>query len=305
LFDRYVAVDWSAASAPGPARPAADRCWIGVRDAATGGVQAIYCRTRRDAEGALAGLLHGGRVLVGFDFPFGAPAGSGLGGGRPLAARLAGLIEDGADGRNNRFVVAAGLNATLNPGGAGPFWGHPRGLSLAGLPAKARKRVGRAIADYRVTDRALRPSGIQSFWRLYGTGSVGGQALLGLPAVHRLASAVGARLWPFETAWDAELAAVTIAEIWPSLFPLAGEPGDIKDARQVLGACRAMAEADHPGALRQWLARPAGLSPAVLEACESEEGWILGAPGSPSLLSPPLAGGGRGRGNVHPPRVDR
>jgi hypothetical protein len=250
---------------------------MAVKDA-RGGPTARYFRTRGDLEAALGDLLSSrrARTLVGFDFPFGYPAGSGLGGGISVAARLAGLVEDGGDGSNNRFAVAARLNAELNPGGRGPFWGCPARVALDGVPTRARDRTGRRFADFRATDRSLRRSGIQSCWRLYGTGSVGGQALLGLPAVRRLATATGARLWPFDTGWESDLPPLTIAEIWPSLFPLGGREGDVKDARQVLGSCATLAEADRSGRLRTWLARPVGLSAGEIASCGREEGWILG-----------------------------
>ena len=110
-FDMIVMVDWSAAASRGPARPIPDRCWVAwTRADDTLPPQARYFRTR-PAEGAIADLLavERGNVLVGFDFPFGYPAGSGLGGGRSLAAHVAALIDDRPDGANDHFAVAARL----------------------------------------------------------------------------------------------------------------------------------------------------------------------------------------------------
>ena len=46
---------------------------------------------------------------------------------------LAREISDGPDNTNNRFAVAARINATF-PEGPGPFWSHPTGQSWPGLP---------------------------------------------------------------------------------------------------------------------------------------------------------------------------
>ena len=42
-------------------------------------------------------------------------------------------ISDSPDNRNNRFAVAARINAAF-PEGPGPFWSHPSGQSWPGLP---------------------------------------------------------------------------------------------------------------------------------------------------------------------------
>lgn len=280
-FATVVMADWSAASTRGPARPTADRCWVAWTDVgSTAPPELAYCRTRHEAEALILRLLleRRGPTLVGFDFPFGYPHGSGLGGGRPLAARLAGLVADGPDGGNNRFAVAAALNAELNDGLPGPFWGCPAGAACATLTPKKNARRGRAYDDHRHADRRLRHRGIQSCWKLYTRGSVGGQILMGMPAIHRLAIhpalADHLRIWPFETGWDGELGEIVIAEIWPSLFDHAVVDHPIRDARQVSAACRWLA-AD-PERLRLALSRPSDLPPESARVCETEEGWILG-----------------------------
>ena len=78
-FDTHVVVDWSARNAPSPAAPSKDAIWIGVqRD--TGPEAPRYFRTRSEAVSWLADFLSaeagaGRKVLAGFDFPFGYPAG--------------------------------------------------------------------------------------------------------------------------------------------------------------------------------------------------------------------------------------
>ena len=282
-FDMIVMVDWSAAASRGPARPIPDRCWVAwTRVDDTLPPQARYFRTRPEAEGAIADLLAAvrGNVLVGFDFPFGYPAGSGLGGGRSLAARLAALIDDRPDGANNRFAVAARLNDELNGGQPGPFWGCPPRAECTTLTAKRSGRRGGPFTDSRRADARLLGRGIQSCWKLYTRGSVGGQMLLGLPAIHRLLTrpGVGARcrVWPFETGWDASLDGIVLAEVWPSLFNFRAVDHPIKDAQQVIAACVWARRAQAGGSLRQAFARPGDLDPADAASCVEEEGWIFG-----------------------------
>ena len=121
LFDTHIIVDWSARSRPSPRKPTKDAIWWAV---ARGGavVRIEYVRTRQAAiqnliEFIAAELSAGRRVLAGFDFPFGYPAGVA----RQLAGRasafalwgwLAARIEDGSDNTNNRYAVATEINST-------------------------------------------------------------------------------------------------------------------------------------------------------------------------------------------------
>ena len=76
-------------------------------------------------------LTRGRRLLIGFDFPFGYPAGTaarlGLRGlaWRNLWQTLEDRIADGKDNRNNRFDVAESLNR-------GDDW---RSISVLGIGA--------------------------------------------------------------------------------------------------------------------------------------------------------------------------
>ena len=281
LFERIIIVDWSAASTPGPSRPAPDRCWL-AWGSARRSPPPEYFRTRREAERRIAALAGAadGAVLIGFDFPFGYPAGSSLGGGPGFAARLAGLIEDGATGDNNRFAVAARLNTEIGSP-PGPFWGCPPARATAALTVTKPSFAGRPFAERRLAEQWLRPRQIMTTWQLLGRGAVGGQILLGLPALHRLASSpvFGSRvaIWPFQTGWDADLAGIVIAEIWPSLCDHAAQPFPVKDARQVAATRDWALAADGAGRLRAALARPQSLSARDAAICESEEGWIVGA----------------------------
>ena len=116
MFDAFVMVDWSAANVP---RQGRDSIWICWHDRQ--GERLDNPPTRHRAQALLCELLtaaldRGERVLLGFDFPFGYPAGFaarlGLAGPpwRALWDEIAHLVEDRPDNRNNRFAAAAVLN---------------------------------------------------------------------------------------------------------------------------------------------------------------------------------------------------
>ncbi len=266
MFDRVVIVDWSAANAPSPARPSKDAIWIGVADAA--GVTTQYHRTRHSAELAISRMIDGhARLLIGCDFPFGYPQGFAERlTGQPRADAvwqwLAAHITDNATNANNRFHVAAAINRGM--GGRGPFWGCPATVQIDGLTA--RKLVDYAalgLAERRQVETKVPRA--QPVWKLYTTGSVGSQALVGLPMVHRLATAHGMVVWPF-----ADPARVTLAEVYPSLLAraVARDAGTIKDEVQVRLLARALFA----------LAQAGRLGPLFdVPDAAREEGWILGA----------------------------
>lgn len=215
-----------------------------------------------------------GPALVGFDFPFGYPHGSGLGGGRPLAARLARLVTDDADGGNNRFAVAERLNRDF--AAPGPFWGGP---SAPRKPAFGSF----GFAEHREAERYLHARGWRpmSVWQVAYAGSVGGQVLTGLPAVHGLAHhrafAGRARFWPFETDWHRRLDGIVIAEIWPSLAAHDRVRHPIRDARQVIAMRDWLLAADRQDRIAEALAKPPGLTRREAHVCAREEGWIVAA----------------------------
>ena len=271
VFDTVVVVDWSAAATPSPARPSADAIWIGV--ARAGQVDTRYFRTRLAAETFLTALLDseaaaGHRTLVGFDFPMGFPTGfaerlTGRASATAVHRWLAETIQDSPDNTNNRFAVAARINESM--GGGGPFWGRPAGLDLPHLPAtKQVDYPALGLSERRVVE-SLVPRA-QPVWKCYTTGSVGSQALMGLPLIHRLTKN-GAAVWPF----DPRPAPVMVAEVYPSLLAAAvAREGGIKDQAQVRLLATALYRAAQGNLLRQMLQTPGG-------AVTREEGWILGA----------------------------
>jgi hypothetical protein len=265
-FDRVIVVDWSGRATRSPKTESKDAIWIGVCE--DGRETQAYHRSRAEAEASLSALLgDGGRQLVGLDFPMGYPAGLAgrLTGGksaRGLHAWIAAQIKDGPDNANNRFDVAADINRVL--GGAGPFWGCPKARPRAHLsPLKAVDFAALGLAEKRQVEQDNPPA--KSVWQLLGAGSVGSQALLGIPVVHRLATTFGAAVWPFDPPAD-----LTLAEVYPSLLAHAvkAEADHIPDRSQVRLLARALWRLSKRNRLAALFKTP---------AIAAEEGWILGA----------------------------
>ena len=177
LFHTHVVVDWSARSSPSPKRCTKDAIWWAVSRICGGEIIVAspeYERTRHEALDRLARLIADELALR--------PPGAGglrlslrLSGGcrrtsdRPgVGPRALGLvrphrIEDGPDNDNNRYAVAAAINAAYP--GIGPFWGRPARWSYPTIPvrASARSRQESQPPERRIADRharrAPRPSG--------------------------------------------------------------------------------------------------------------------------------------------------
>jgi hypothetical protein len=271
-FDRVIIVDWSGRSSRSPKRESKDAIWIGVCEA--GHESQTYHRSRADAEASLcSALVEGGRQLVGFDFPMGYPTGlarhlTGADDARALHGWIADEIHDGPDNANNRFEVAARINSQL--GGSGPFWGCPRARPRPHLsPFKLVDYPALGLAEKRRVERENPPA--KPVWQLLGAGSVGSQALLGIPVVHRLAARTGAAVWPFEPPQ-----ALTLAEVYPSLLAsaVAAAADPIPDRTQVKLLARALWRLSQRGVLAPLLDTP---------NIAREEGWILGAGHAPML----------------------
>ena len=285
MFDTFVMVDWSAATVP---RTGRDSIWICRH--ASDGERLENPPTRRAAKNLLgewlaAAVERGERMLLGFDFPFGYPAGFaarlGLRGPawRAVWDEIAQLLEDTDRNVNNRFAVAAELNRRVS-NGCFPFWGRPPGFNTPFLgPKHHRAHEGGGLAERRLVDLHI-PSA-QPCWKLLGTGSVGGQALTGIPIARALRDdprwADRARVWPFETGLYApEQGAVVIAEVYPSLWAVSPAAGEPKDAAQVRSVARFFAESDRAGKLPSLFAGDPTLTREQRRRVETEEAWTLG-----------------------------
>ncbi|MEM7547237.1 MAG: precorrin-8X methylmutase [Pseudomonadota bacterium] len=270
LFDEYLVVDWSANSSP---KTGADSIWIAhLKD---GALALTNPPTRQAAEAAIARVLGdattaGRRVLAGFDFPFGYPLGTAdalaKGGWADLWDLIESVIEDGADNANNRFDAAAALNARLP--GEGPFWGNGLKRDIPGLPRTRPDGYGEALPPlHRYAETQAK--GAQEVWKLSGAGSVGGQALTGIPMLNRLRRQTGAAIWPFESL--SEVRSHLLAEVYPSLLPPHPDEA-VKDAGQVRRMVEVFAALDRAGRLSALLHDPADMPVAV----RREEAAILG-----------------------------
>jgi hypothetical protein len=288
-FDGYLVVDWCAENKP---KDKEDSIWYCYYDCTDGAQPPENPRTRREATDQIASILrettkHEKAVLVGFDFPFGYPAGFasalGLRGKPPWRAiwnELKEAIVDNDKNRNNRFEVAASFNLRISHQPF-PFWGCPEKMTS---PWISKKRARPHLAEFRVTDQ--RAKGAQPVWKLFGAGVAGSHALVGIPRLAHLRDDVtlGPRsaVWPFETGltrlpprterkW-----LILYAEIFPAMFKPAIRPGEIKDEAQVRGLVERLKAEDERGALGEWFAGPSELSENDRRKTVNEEGWILG-----------------------------
>ncbi len=300
LFDAYLMVDWSAAAKPvtGP-----NSIWIGVlaKDARLKfQFQAVNPDTRLKARDFLKDMIarltkRGDRVLLGFDFSLGYPAGTAAGLGletdtlSPWAAthaHLAAKLKDKPDNSNARFAIAAGLNYSISKGPF-PFWGAPAKDQVNTLAGK-RPEFGadRPVAEYRTAELHLRDTKRaqpKSCWQLAYTGSVGSQSLLGIPHIDHMRHEIeGLRIWPFETGLAAQTedslseTQVLVAEIYPSLLDVKAAAGSPMDRAQVEAVARHYCDLDGKGRLGPLFGPPEALDMTKIPQIECEEGWILG-----------------------------
>ena len=273
LFDGYLMVDWSAAGTP---KTGADSIWLAWLP--RGGVLTLENPpTRMIALERITAILnaHPGRVLAGFDFPFGYPSGTakaltGRADWQALWDLIADSLADYPDNSNNRFDAAAALNARM--GGAGPFWGNGLKRDIDGL-CRTRPAGHGKIWPARARHAETLAPGAQEVWKLSGAGSVGGQALTGIAMLNGLRRALDAKVWPFE---DWRGTGHVLAEIYPSL--VAPHPAEaVKDAGQVRAMAEYLAALDLAGRLSALLDAPG----AMPEAVRREEAIMLGAGGFP------------------------
>jgi hypothetical protein len=295
LFNAYIIVDWSAASKP---NTGADSVWIGVlkRDVRFRlAFEAFNPATRQEAEAKLTVILddlkkRSERAFVGFDFPLGFPRGFAaslkLPGEHPWRAawdQLDKMVKDKADNTNNRFGVASEINRRMT-GGPFPFWGCPPKDALTTLqPKRTREHGPGDLPELRHAEVAAK--GASSIWKLYYNGSVGGQAILGIPVVRRmkLARGDGMRVWPFETGFqaltEADLADVelVVGEVYPSLLKTVPAAGEVKDLAQVRATAEHFARLDEAGKLGAVFGHSKDAPADLVADVQTEEGWILGA----------------------------
>ncbi len=285
MFDTFVIVDWSGANVP---RIGRDSIWICRRcgdDEVLANPPTRHMAKALIADWLMAALAENHRVLLGFDFPFGYPDGFaarlGLSGPpwRAVWDEIAGLITDDERNQNNRFDVAEALNRRVS-GGSFPFWGCPAAPVRTYLAGKHHRRHDSdGLAERRLVDLYI-PSA-QPCWKLLGAGSVGGQALTGIPVARSLRDDPRWRrqvqVWPFETGLGARFdARIVMAEVYPSLWAVSPARDEPKDRAQVRTVAQFLAARDGAGELAALFAGDPRLTPAERRQVETEEAWTLG-----------------------------
>jgi len=299
LFDHFLIVDWSAKSAPSPARPSRDAIWVAEGRAGQKRISTRYLRTRYQCVDFLRRRLRrnvkrGRRTLLGMDVIYAYPEGLAKAlrlkekpGWKAIWKLWRELIKDDAKNRNNRFLVGAELNRRIKAP-LGPFWGVPTGQS--GIFLGPKKDFGYPVVTKRanLAERRrveARCPGMQPTWKLAYTGSVGSQGLMGIPYLHDLRFgdeqlAPHSKVWPFETDFTAEPLGgaddlILHAEIWPSLVDRP-KRDKIPDREQVRYYLRWLLEHQAAGTLGELFNLPEGLTPKDHKRCVREEGWVLG-----------------------------
>jgi hypothetical protein len=296
LFNAYVIVDWSAASKP---TTGADSIWVGVlkRDVRFRfAFESHNPATRGEAEKLIAGILddrakRSERTLLGVDFPLGFPRGLAAALKLPeetppwlaMWNQIDRMVKDKADNTNNRFGVGSEINRRVT-GGPFPFWGVPPKDALTTLQPKKQRAHGPGdLPEFRHAELAAK--GSSPVWKLYYQGSVGGQAILGVPVVRRLKLARGEamKIWPFETGWktltevDLKDVDVVAAEVYPSLLKVTPAAGEVKDLAQVRAVAEHFARLDEAGRLGAEFGHAKDTAADIVADAEREEGWVLGA----------------------------
>ena len=116
-FDTVAVIDWSGGNDTGP-RPRKDAIWMGVTREGVDEAP-VYIRNRMEAEWLVAGLIEQElaarrRLFVGFDFPFGFPAGFAEGLTWPSTSALVML-------RSPRQYCGLNVRVSLRQHLTGPF----------------------------------------------------------------------------------------------------------------------------------------------------------------------------------------
>ena len=314
LFDAYIMVDWSGSDRRRAGKR--DCIWIAHGSAAAAAPTTLSPPSRTEAEQIIRAQLqrivaaNKGRVLLCADFGYGYPAGFAallaksffgeLPPWRLVWRYLRKHIQDDLGtkpgqqptNRSNRFEVASVINAQVSsPISPGPFWCLFKAGRYACVPQKRPPQpfacATGSIASLRITDRRAKSD---TPFRIFGTGSVGGQVLTGIPRLESLRFdpefARCSAVWPFETGWLPPTGTwfdpgvrILHAEIYPSVrAPLTDT---IKDRGQVRAMWHWARDLDAKNSLINEFAIPPGIASGSVEdyIVRREEGWILGCSG--------------------------
>jgi hypothetical protein len=299
LFDAYIIVDWSASAKP---KTGKDSIWVGIRarDARLRfQFSSANPKTRLAArqfilEIAQKLIARGDKVLIGFDFALGYPAGTADALGLDTDAKpawqaihehLSAKVKEKEDNSNARFALAAGMNYAMTKG-PHPFWGAPKSNAVSTLATKKGDfSPSNSLPEHREAERWVKANfkaNPKSVWQLLGVGAVGSQALLGIPTVSFLKNHIeNAQIWPFETRFkalsptDLEDTSCILAEVYPSTVPVTPNPGEILDEAQVRTLSEHLESLDSARELAKAFGPPNSLNTRTIHKIEAEEGWIL------------------------------
>ena len=318
LFNSYIIIDWSGGSRRRNNRP--DSIWIAHGDIEDDCPSIESPPSRTEAMALIRSLLDErtadrSQVLVCFDFAYGYPvdfsaalevatAKSDLP-WRVVWQYLSETVKDDEgtlpnrrpSNRSNRFEVANQINSIMSSSHkkAGPFWCSANEASYLYIPQRRPDQPfttaqGYLIKPLRLTDERAKSG---SPFRLFGTASVGGQSITGIPRLYKLRNdpefASRSAVWPFETGWATKAdwlpnnISILHAEIYPSVRD--AKPDTIKDRGQVHSMWEWARDLDRQNQLWFEFARPVDIDPGSKEdiAIQLTEGWILGASPTSSL----------------------
>lgn len=283
-FDRILVIDWSSSNGRNKGK---DSIWV-----ADSAGKSVNLPTRHEAitfveRATVRTQSHNERMLIGWDFAFGYPAGFAAAIGAKdwegVWRRLHAAVKDTPENKSNRFEVGAAINRALSQE-PGPFWGHngkmrPKGLHPKRYPDGDRHRWTYPFAYTRFIERHLKTQKLSasSVFQLAYNGCVGSQTLLGIAHLQGLRERFGTtlKIWPFETDFANTLSAPVIcAEIYPSAHRVPDGP-EVKDQRQVEAVLRDFEAWNTDGTLAKKMNAPS-LHGEARKAVRHEEGWIIG-----------------------------
>lgn len=284
LFTHYIAVDWSAGNKP---KSGKDSIWISEDSFDKGHIGLWNVRTRYETIKSIEERMRyeiksKQRLLIGFDFAFGYPAGfakvvTGEANWLSIWNWLSEVVVDNSKNQSNRYEVAEHMNRIIGLE-AGPFWGHPHQHKYENLGPRKPADKPPYFALLREIEK--KTHGAKSVFQLAYNGAVGSQTILGIASLARLISepelSNHIEVWPFETLVGSDLnKPIILAEIYPSSHKVDRDMHDILDAAQVRSVSRDMAYWDKIDVLSQKL-NVSGLTSEQSARVISEEGWILG-----------------------------
>lgn len=296
-FDRVIMVDWSAKCSP--TRTKEDSIWItdgtGNKQIASTNCPTRSCAYQIITEKLADALDRKQRVLLGFDFAFGYPAGfaaTSLPGSGDPWRRIWKWVDSGIkdnicgnDNKNNRFDFANDFNKRQSK----QYFSRLHNQSATPCLDRNCSLPKPTIGYWRQTEQRAGWWGAKSIWDLYSPGAVGSQSLMGIKYMERLRAQFtqeDLQVWPFQTGFvndplGASNSQIVLAEIFPSMWaPPSKCPDDqLKDEWQVQTAVSEVFDQQNaPVGLTHWF-NPSyvqGLQKSVRTQIEKEEGWMLG-----------------------------